>query len=59
MPDYIVKERSDGSQAVFDMRKPREGCLGPRYVVRDGKIYKADEPALPVREFRRGKEGGS
>jgi hypothetical protein len=53
LPSYVVKERPDGSQAIYDVRKPRERYLLPRYIVRGGKVHQAGEPMLPVKKFRR------
>lgn len=55
LPSYIVKERPDGSQAVYDVRKPREGYLVPRYIVRDGKVYDSAHPVLPLGKVDGGK----
>lgn len=47
LPEYVVKERSDGSLGVYEPEKP----LLPKYIVRDGKVYDPREPVLPLKKI--------
>ncbi len=44
IPRYIVKERGDGTFAVFDAGKP----VLPKYIIRGEKLYKPGQPLVPV-----------
>ncbi len=44
IPRYIVKERGNGTMAVFEAGKP----VLPKYIIRNEKLYKPGQPLVPV-----------
>ena len=44
IPRYIVKERGNGTMAVFEAGKP----VVPKFIIRNEKLYKPGQPLVPV-----------
>ena len=48
VPSYIVKQRPDGSYAVYPSGKP----VLSKYIIRNGRVYDSRNPVLPIKEIK-------